>query len=110
MPALEKRLTDACSTSMGLTMLSRTLNPSASQWETSESELLSRRGEWFFMDDAELLREEFLRHGKAQGLNEEFLESVLAFLLRNQFYPAGERQHVRQHLLKLIKNQQDVAE
>ena len=91
-------------------MLIRTLNPSAYQGEFSESEQLSHRGRCSYMDDAELLREEFLRHGKAQGLQEEFLESVLAFLLRNQFYPAGERQHVRQHLLKLIRKQQDVAE
>jgi len=56
------------------------------------------------MDDAELLREVFLRHGRAQGLPDELLESVLAFLLRNQFYPAGKRNHVKQYLLKLIKS------
>lgn len=65
---------------------------------------------FFIMDDAELLREEFFRHGRAQGLPDELLESVLAFLLRNQFYPAGERNHVKQHLLKLIKSHMDVVE
>ncbi|MEK9731379.1 MAG: hypothetical protein VW230_06440 [Candidatus Poseidoniales archaeon] len=60
------------------------------------------------MDDAELLREVFLRHGRAQGLPDELLEAVLAFLLRNQFYPAGERNHVKQYLLKLIKSHLEV--
>ena len=62
------------------------------------------------MDDANLLREEFLRHGRLQGLSDDLLESVLAFLIRNQFYPAGERQHVRHHLLKLIKSSMEVKE
>lgn len=57
------------------------------------------------MDDADLLREEFLRHGRKQGLPDEFLKKVLDFLLRNQFYPAGERDHIRQELLRLVKEQ-----
>jgi hypothetical protein len=57
------------------------------------------------MDEADLLREEFLRHGRKQGLPDEFLMKVLDFLLRNQFYPAGERDHIRQELLRLVKEQ-----
>ena len=62
------------------------------------------------MDDAALLRNEFLRHGRDQGLPDELLEAVLALLLRNQFYPAGERNHVKQNLLKLIRSHMDVVE
>ena len=57
------------------------------------------------MEDADLLREEFLRHGRKQGLSDEFLVKVLDFLLRNQFYPAGERDHIRQELMRLVKEQ-----
>ena len=57
------------------------------------------------MEDADLLREEFLRHGRKQGLPDEFLVKVLDFLLRNQFYPAGERDHIRQELMRLVKEQ-----
>ena len=57
------------------------------------------------MDDTDLLREEFLRHGKKQGLPDEFLLKVLDFLLRNQFYPAGERDHIRHELMRLVKEQ-----
>lgn len=59
------------------------------------------------MDDADLLREEFLRHGRKQGLPDEFLLKVLDFLLRNQFYPAGERDHIRQELMRLVKEQRE---
>jgi len=57
------------------------------------------------VDDADLLREEFLRHGRKRGLSDEFLMKVLDFLLRNQFYPAGERDHIRQELMRLVKEQ-----
>ena len=57
------------------------------------------------MDDVDLLREEFLRHGRKRGLPDEFLMKVLDFLLRNQFYPAGERDHIRQELLRFVKEQ-----
>ena len=57
------------------------------------------------MEDADLLREEFLRHGRKQGLPDEFLVKILDFLLRNQFYPAGERDHIRQELMRLVKEQ-----
>ena len=59
------------------------------------------------MEDADLLREEFLRHGRKQGLPDEFLVKVLDFLLRNQFYPAGERDHIRQELMRLVKEQRE---
>ena len=59
------------------------------------------------MDDTDLLREEFLRHGRKQGLPDEFLLTVLDFLLRNQFYPAGERDHIRQELMRLVKEQRE---
>ena len=57
------------------------------------------------MEDVDLLREEFLRHGRKQGLPDEFLLKVLDFLLRNQFYPAGDRDHIRQELMRLVKEQ-----
>lgn len=59
------------------------------------------------MEDADLLREEFLRHGRKQGLPDEFLMKVLDFLLRNQFYPAGERDHIRQELMRLVKERRE---
>lgn len=59
------------------------------------------------MEDADLLREEFLRHGRKQGLPDEFLLKVLDYLLRNQFYPAGERDHIRQDLMRLFKEQRE---
>lgn len=59
------------------------------------------------MDDSDLLREEFLRNGRKQGLPDEFLLRVLDFLLRNQFYPAGERNHIRQELMRLVKEQRE---
>ena len=62
------------------------------------------------MDEADLLREEFLRHGRKQGLPDEFLMKVLEFLLRNQFYPAGERDHIRQDLLRLVKEQREMVD
>jgi len=59
------------------------------------------------MEDSDLLREEFLRHGRKQGLPDEFLMKVLEFLLKNQFYPAGERDHIRQELMRLVKEQRE---
>ena len=57
------------------------------------------------MGDPELLKEEFLRHGRKQGLPDEFLMKVLEHLLKNQFYPAGERGPIREELLRMIKQQ-----
>lgn len=57
------------------------------------------------MADPELLKEEFLRHGRKQGLSEDFLVKVLDYLLKNQFYPAGERDPIQQELLRMIKQQ-----
>jgi hypothetical protein len=56
------------------------------------------------MSDAELLVNEFLIHGEKQGLDEKLLHDVIQHLLKNQFLPAGEREHVRIQLQKLIKN------
>jgi hypothetical protein len=56
------------------------------------------------MSDAELLVNEFLIHGKKQGLDEKLLHEIIQHLLKNQFLPAGEREHVRIQLQKLIKN------
>ncbi len=56
------------------------------------------------MSEAELLVNEFLMHGKKQGLDEKLLQKVIQHLLDNQFYPAGEREHIRIQLQKLIKN------
>jgi len=57
------------------------------------------------MVDPELLKEEFLRHGRKQGLSEDFLVKVLDYILKNQFYPAGERDPIQQELLRMIKQQ-----
>ena len=57
------------------------------------------------MVDPELLKEEFLRHGRKQGLSADFLEMVLDYLLKNQFYPNGERDPIREELLRMIKQQ-----
>ena len=62
------------------------------------------------MEDADLLREEFLRHGRKQGLPDAFLVKVLDFLLRNQFYPAGERDHIRQELMRIVKEQREMVD
>ena len=56
------------------------------------------------MSEAELLVNEFLMHGKKQGLDEKLLQKVIQHLLDNQFYPAGEREQIRIQLQKLIKN------
>jgi ADP-heptose:LPS heptosyltransferase len=55
------------------------------------------------MQDPELLISEFLKNGKKQGLDEELLRQVLQHLIANQFYPAGEREHIRTELLRLLK-------
>ena len=57
------------------------------------------------VSDSELLKEEFLRHGRKQGLSDDFLEKVLDYLLKNQFYPSGERDPIRQELLRMITQQ-----
>ena len=54
------------------------------------------------MDDVQLLREEFLSHGKKQGLDESFLNQVLDYLMKKQFFPAGERESIRNQLSKMI--------
>jgi len=55
------------------------------------------------MADDELLTSEFIRHGKKQGLSEALLRDVLDHLLKNQFYPAGERASIRADLQRIIK-------
>lgn len=56
------------------------------------------------MDNFDLLREEFLIHGKKNGLAPELLEEVLQFLQANRNYAAGDREHIRRDLLKLLKD------
>ena len=55
------------------------------------------------MPDDELLTSEFIKHGKKQGLSEALLREVLEHLLKNQFYPAGERGNIRADLQRIIK-------
>jgi hypothetical protein len=55
------------------------------------------------MDDVKLLRQEFIAHGKKQGLEEAFLIKILDYLLENQFLPAGERGSIRDQLSKMIR-------
>lgn len=55
------------------------------------------------MPDDDLLIAEFLKQGKKQGLDEKLLREVLAHLLVNQFHPAGEREHIRSQLQRIIK-------
>jgi len=50
-----------------------------------------------------LLLSEFLKHGKKQGLEENLLREVFEFLFKNQYVMAGDRDHVRAQLLKLIR-------
>tara|TARA_B100000767_G_C19758829_1_gene534211 strand:- start:512 stop:700 length:189 start_codon:yes stop_codon:yes gene_type:complete len=56
------------------------------------------------MENFDLLREEFLKHGKKNGLTPELLEDVLLFLQTNRNYSAGDREHIRRDLLKLLKD------
>jgi len=57
------------------------------------------------MEQDSLLLTEFLKHGKKQGLEEDFLREVFDFLFKNQYTMAGDRDHVRAQLLKLIRAQ-----
>ena len=56
------------------------------------------------VDNFDLLKEEFLAHGKKNGLAPELLEEVLNFLQTNRKYAAGDREHIRRDLLKLLKD------
>ena len=55
------------------------------------------------MERDSLLLTEFFIHGKKQGLEEDFLREVFNFLFKNQYVMAGDRDHVRAQLLKLIR-------
>jgi len=57
------------------------------------------------MEKDSLLLSEFLKHGKEQGLGEHFLREVFDFLFKNQYVMAGDRDHVRAQLLKLIRSE-----
>ena len=56
------------------------------------------------MESFDLLRKEFLKQGKKNGLAPELLEEVLDFLQANRNYAAGDREHIRRDLLKLLKD------
>jgi hypothetical protein len=56
------------------------------------------------MDNFDLLKQEFLIHGVKNGLAPELLEEVLHFLQTNRNYAAGDREHIRRDLLKLLKD------
>ena len=56
------------------------------------------------MEDEVLLKSEFLKNGKKQGLDESLLLEVLDFLQSYQNIPAGERGSIRVSLAKIIKS------
>ena len=55
------------------------------------------------MPEIDLLLEEFLKQGRKQGLNENLLREIRTFLLEFQVLHAGERDHVRSNLERLIR-------
>lgn len=59
----------------------------------------------YSMEQDSLLLTEFLKHGKKQGLEENFLREMYDFLFKNQYVMAGDRDHVRAQLLKLIRTE-----
>lgn len=56
------------------------------------------------MAEDDMLISEFLLNGKKNGLNEDLLREVFEYLNSNRFLPAGEREHVRSQLLKIIRS------
>jgi hypothetical protein len=55
------------------------------------------------MPDNDMLLTEFLKNGGKHGLSEDFLKKIYMHLSKNQFLPAGEREHVRSDLQSLIR-------
>lgn len=55
------------------------------------------------MANPDLLLDELIKNGKKQGLSEDFLKKIYIHLSKNQFLPAGEREHVRSDLQSLIR-------
>ena len=55
------------------------------------------------MPDNDMLLTEFLKNGKKHGLSEDLLKEIYVHLSKNQFLPAGEREHVRSALHSLIR-------
>ena len=55
------------------------------------------------MANPDLLLDELIKNGKKQGLSEDFLKKIYMHLSKNQFLPAGEREHVRSDLQSLIR-------
>jgi hypothetical protein len=53
----------------------------------------------------DLLFEVFLKHGLEQNLDKKLIIEVYKHLTNSQFLPAGEREHVRNKLLSIIKSQ-----
>tara|TARA_B110000914_G_scaffold187387_1_gene171862 strand:- start:191 stop:373 length:183 start_codon:yes stop_codon:yes gene_type:complete len=58
------------------------------------------------MADDDILLIEFLKHGATQGLSEQLLREIFTHLSNHQFLPAGEREHVRSELQRIIRNNQ----
>lgn len=56
------------------------------------------------MNSEDLLLEVFLKHGLEQKLDKKLIIEVYNHLTDSQFLPAGEREHVRNRLLSLIKS------
>ena len=56
------------------------------------------------MASNDLLFEVFLKHGLEQKLDEELLKKTYEHLSKFQFLPAGERKHVRNTLLNILKS------
>ena len=59
------------------------------------------------MADNDFLLIEFLKHGTKQGLSEQLLRELFTHLSNNQFLPAGEREHVRSELQRIIRNNRE---
>lgn len=55
------------------------------------------------MANPDLLLDELIKNGRKQGLSEDFLKKIYMHLSKNQFLPAGEREHVRSDLQSLIR-------
>ena len=57
------------------------------------------------MSDQGMLVSEFLANGKKLGLSEDLLLKVFDYLEQNRFVPPGDRDHIRNGLLQLIRKE-----
>ena len=52
-----------------------------------------------------MLVSEFLANGRKLGLSEDLLLKVFDYLEQNRFVPPGDRDHIRNGLLQLIRKE-----